>query len=108
MPTILIVDDLAADREFLGTLLRAGRIRLGEHGEARRGLGISMDVTARRTLELQYQQAQKMEAIGRPSASRTTSTTCSRRSSAAAACCSPISRRATRAGPTSGRSSRRV
>jgi PAS domain S-box-containing protein len=43
----------------------AGRFRLGEHGEPVRGLGISLDVTERRTLEAQYQQAQKMEAIGR-------------------------------------------
>ena len=43
----------------------AGRIHLGEHGEPVRGVGISLDVTERRTLEAQYQQAQKMEAIGR-------------------------------------------
>ena len=43
----------------------AGRILLGEHGEPVRGVGISLDVTERRTLEEQYQQAQKMEAIGR-------------------------------------------
>ena len=43
----------------------AGRIHLGEHGEPVRGVGISLDVTERRTLEEQYQQAQKMEAIGR-------------------------------------------
>jgi PAS domain S-box-containing protein len=43
----------------------AGRILLGEHGEPVRGVGISMDVTARHTLEEQYQQAQKMDAIGR-------------------------------------------
>jgi PAS domain S-box-containing protein len=42
-----------------------GRIHLGEHGEPLRGVGISLDVTARRTLEAQYQQSQKMEAIGR-------------------------------------------
>ena len=34
-------------------------------GEPIRGVGISLDVTERRTLEAQYQQAQKMEAIGR-------------------------------------------
>ena len=43
----------------------AGRIRLGEHGEPVRGVGVSMDVTERSRLEEQYQQAQKMEAIGR-------------------------------------------
>jgi PAS domain S-box-containing protein len=43
----------------------AGRILLGEHGEPVRGVGISWDVTERRTLEEQYQQAQKMEAVGR-------------------------------------------
>jgi PAS domain S-box-containing protein len=43
----------------------AGRILLGEHGEPVRGVGISLDVTEQRTLEAQYQQAQKMEAVGR-------------------------------------------
>ena len=43
----------------------AGRFQLGEHGEPVRGVGISLDVTERRTLEAQYYQAQKMEAIGR-------------------------------------------
>ena len=43
----------------------AGRVQLGEHGEPLRGVGISQDVTARRELEAQYRQAQKMEAIGR-------------------------------------------
>ena len=46
-------------------LAGAGRILLDEHGEPVRGIGISQDVTERRTLEEQYQQAQKMEAIGR-------------------------------------------
>jgi signal transduction histidine kinase/CheY-like chemotaxis protein len=43
----------------------AGRIHLGKLGEPVRGVGISLDVTERRMLEDQYQQAQKMEAIGR-------------------------------------------
>jgi PAS domain S-box-containing protein len=43
----------------------AGRVHLDEHGEPLRGFGISLDVTERRTLEAQYQQAQKMEALGR-------------------------------------------
>ena len=42
----------------------AGRVHLGAQGEPVRGVGISMDVTERHTLEAQYQQAQKMEAIG--------------------------------------------
>ena len=46
-------------------LSHAGRIHLGEHGEPLRGVGISLDFTERRTLEAQYQQAQKMEAVGR-------------------------------------------
>ena len=43
----------------------AGRVLLGEHGEPVRAVGISLDVTERRTLEEQFQQAQKMEAVGR-------------------------------------------
>jgi len=43
----------------------AGRIHLNERGEAVRGIGISQDITERRTLERQYRQAQKMEAVGR-------------------------------------------
>ena len=43
----------------------AGRVLLGEHGEPVRAVGISLNVTERHTLEQQYQQAQKMEAIGR-------------------------------------------
>jgi len=43
----------------------AGRILLGADGEPVRGVGISLDDTERRTLEEQYQQAQKMEAVGR-------------------------------------------
>jgi two-component system cell cycle sensor histidine kinase/response regulator CckA len=42
-----------------------GRIDVGPMGEPVRGVGISLDVTERHTLEAQYQQAQKMEAIGR-------------------------------------------
>jgi PAS domain S-box-containing protein len=42
-----------------------GRILLGADGEPVRGVGISLDVTGHRVLEAQYQQAQKMEAVGR-------------------------------------------
>jgi two-component system, cell cycle sensor histidine kinase and response regulator CckA len=43
----------------------AGRTLLDERGEPLRGVGISQDVTERHTLEAQFQQAQKMEAVGR-------------------------------------------
>ena len=46
-------------------LKAAGRIHFGEHGERARCVGISLDLTERRALEAQYQQAQKMEAVGR-------------------------------------------
>ena len=42
----------------------AGRFQLGEDDEPLRGVGISLDLTDARALEAQYQQAQKMEAIG--------------------------------------------
>jgi PAS domain S-box-containing protein len=42
-----------------------GRILLGDHGEAVRGVGIYQDISERRTLEAQNQQLQKMEAVGR-------------------------------------------
>jgi two-component system, cell cycle sensor histidine kinase and response regulator CckA len=42
----------------------AGRIILGTHGEPVRGVGVSLDVTARHVLEAQLQQSQKMEAVG--------------------------------------------
>ncbi|MEO8483750.1 MAG: PAS domain S-box protein [Acidobacteriota bacterium] len=43
----------------------AGRVQHNLGGEPIRAIGILLDVTARHTLEAQYQQAQKMEAIGR-------------------------------------------
>ena len=43
----------------------AGRVLLGGHGEPVRAVGITQDITERHTLEEQFQQAQKMEAIGR-------------------------------------------
>jgi PAS domain S-box-containing protein len=46
-------------------LSAAGRILLGARGEPVRAVGITEDVTERHTLEEQYHQAQKMEAIGR-------------------------------------------
>ncbi len=47
------------------SLTGRGRILLADDGRPLRGVGISLDVTERRALEAQYQQAQKMEAIGR-------------------------------------------
>jgi PAS domain S-box-containing protein len=46
-------------------LLGAGRVLLGEKGEPLRAVGITQDITKRLSLEAQYQQAQKMEAVGR-------------------------------------------
>ena len=46
-------------------LSHAGRVHFGEHGEPVRAVGITLDVTERHTLEGQYQQAQKMDALGR-------------------------------------------
>jgi PAS domain S-box-containing protein len=43
----------------------SGRALLGGNGEPVRAVGISIDVTERRTLEEQFRQAQKMEAVGR-------------------------------------------
>jgi PAS domain S-box-containing protein len=43
----------------------AGRVLLGERGEPVRAVGITQDVTEPHRLAEQYQQAQKMEAIGR-------------------------------------------
>ncbi len=43
----------------------AGRTLLDEDGQPLRAVGISQDVTERHTLEAQFQQAQKMEAVGR-------------------------------------------
>jgi PAS domain S-box-containing protein len=43
----------------------AGRILREESGEPSRAVGISQDVTDRLTLEAQFQQAQKMDAVGR-------------------------------------------
>ena len=42
-----------------------GRTLLDEDGQPLRAVGISQDVTERHTLEAQFQQAQKMEAVGR-------------------------------------------
>lgn len=46
-------------------LSNSGRIHLGEHGEPARGVGVSLDVTERHSLEERYHHAQKMEAVGR-------------------------------------------
>jgi two-component system cell cycle sensor histidine kinase/response regulator CckA len=43
----------------------AGRVLLDDRGQPVRGVGISQDVTERHILEEQFQQAQKMEAVGR-------------------------------------------
>jgi signal transduction histidine kinase/CheY-like chemotaxis protein len=41
-----------------------GRIYLDEAGQPLRGVGVSLDVTERRLLEMRYQMASKMDAIG--------------------------------------------
>jgi two-component system cell cycle sensor histidine kinase/response regulator CckA len=43
----------------------AGRTLLGDRGEPVRSVGIYQDVTERHTMEAQFQQAQKMDAVGR-------------------------------------------
>jgi two-component system cell cycle sensor histidine kinase/response regulator CckA len=43
----------------------SGRTLLDDSGHPLRAVGISQDVTERRVLEAQFQQAQKMEAVGR-------------------------------------------
>jgi two-component system, cell cycle sensor histidine kinase and response regulator CckA len=45
-------------------LSSVGRVLLDALGQPARSVGISLDVTERRALEAQYQQAQKMEAVG--------------------------------------------
>jgi two-component system cell cycle sensor histidine kinase/response regulator CckA len=45
-------------------LCGTGRFHLGDGFERVHGVGISQDITARRQLEAQYRQAQKMDAIG--------------------------------------------
>ncbi len=42
-----------------------GRIQLAADGTPQRGVGVSLDVTDQHMLEAQFQQAQKMEAVGR-------------------------------------------
>jgi two-component system cell cycle sensor histidine kinase/response regulator CckA len=49
----------------LRSLSGAGRILTDEAGRPTRAIGISQDVTDRNTLQSQFHQAQKMEAIGR-------------------------------------------
>jgi two-component system cell cycle sensor histidine kinase/response regulator CckA len=49
----------------LRSLSGAGRILTDEAGRPTRAIGISQDVTCRNTLQSQFHQAQKMEAIGR-------------------------------------------
>ena len=67
--SLALISRSSTDRSGLtarcGGCSGAGRILLGKNGEPVRGVGISLDVTERRTLEEQYQQAQKMEAVGR-------------------------------------------
>ncbi len=46
-------------------LTSAGRIYVDDDGAPVRGLGISIDVSEHHSLEQQYRQAQKMEAVGR-------------------------------------------
>ncbi len=46
-------------------LTTVGRIHTDAGGQPERAVGVSLDVTDRRSLEAQYHQAQKMEAVGR-------------------------------------------
>lgn len=43
----------------------SGHYQLDDAGKPLRAVGISQDITVRRTLERQYQQSQKMEAVGK-------------------------------------------
>jgi PAS domain S-box-containing protein len=46
-------------------LAGAGRVHHNPDGTPRRAMGVTLDITERQALEQQFQQAQKMEAIGR-------------------------------------------
>ncbi len=60
-----VLHRVTADDGKVRWLSGTGRVVLGDDGQARRAVGISQDVTDRRLLEAQFQQAQKMEAVGR-------------------------------------------
>lgn len=46
-------------------LTGVGRVHLGKEGEPVRAVGVATDITERQSLEAQYHQSQKMEAVGR-------------------------------------------